>query len=57
MFVSGKPFHLRLIFVGKARVEHLKGALHRWAPALLASIRQGWKGLPGTNALAHYENL
>ncbi len=32
------------------RVEHL-------APALPANIRLGWKGLPGTNTLAFYENL
>jgi hypothetical protein len=25
-------------------------------PALLANIRLGWKGLPGTNNLAYYEN-
>jgi hypothetical protein len=45
------------MFAGKAgaypRVEHLKGlpALS----ALPANIRLGWKGLPGTNALAYYE--
>ncbi len=25
-------------------------------PALLSSIMLGWKGLPGTNTLAYYEN-
>jgi hypothetical protein len=25
--------------------------------ALLPNIRLGWKGLPGTNTLAYYENL
>ncbi len=38
-------------------MEHLKGALLRWALALPADIRLGWKGLPGTNTLACYENL
>jgi hypothetical protein len=37
------------------RVEHLKGASLGWAPALLANIRLGWKGFPGTNTLAYYE--
>jgi hypothetical protein len=26
------------------------------APTLPANIRLGWKGLPGTNTLAYYEN-
>jgi hypothetical protein len=26
------------------------------APALPTNIRLGWKGIPGTNTLAHYEN-
>ncbi len=30
------------------RVEHLKDALLRKAPALLANIRLDWKGLPRT---------
>jgi hypothetical protein len=37
-------------------VEHLKGASSRWAPALPANIRLGWKGLPGTNTLVYCEN-
>jgi hypothetical protein len=37
-------------------VEHLKGASLGYAPALPANIRLGWKSLPGTNALAYYEN-
>jgi len=37
------------------RVEHLKGASLGYALALPANIRLGWKGLPGTNALAYYE--
>ncbi len=36
-------------------VEHLKGASLGLTPALPANIRLGWKGLPGTNALAYYE--
>jgi hypothetical protein len=53
------------MFAGKARstewagayhrVEHLKGASLGYASALPANIRLGWKGLPGTNALAYYE--
>ena len=27
------------------------------APKLPTNIRLSWKGLPGTNALAYYENL
>ncbi len=38
------------------RVEHLKGAALEEAVALLANIRLGWKGLPGTNTLAFYKN-
>jgi hypothetical protein len=35
------------------RVEHMKGASHWVGPA---NIILGWKGLPGTNTLAYYEN-
>jgi hypothetical protein len=52
------------MFVGKAReglacprVEHLKGALLGKTLALSANIRQGWKGLPGTNTIAYYKKL
>ncbi len=38
------------------RVEHLKCSSLRKALALPANIRLGWKGLPGTNTLAYYEN-
>jgi hypothetical protein len=38
-------------------VEHLKDASLGSAPALLANIRPGWKGLPGTSTLAHYDHL
>jgi hypothetical protein len=37
-------------------MEHLKGASHVYAPALLANSRLGWKGLPGKNTLAYCEN-
>jgi len=43
--------------VAYPRVEHLKGASLRKALALPANIRQGWKGLPGTNTPAYYDNL
>ncbi len=41
MFVSGKSFHLSLMFVGEAypRVEHLKVASLRYALALPTNIR------------------
>ncbi len=61
MFVRGKPFQPRLMFVRVApgahpRVEHLKGASLGQAPALTTNITLGWKGLPGTNTLAYSEN-
>ena len=36
-------------------MEHLKDASLVYAQALPANIRQGWKGLPGTNVLAYFE--
>ncbi len=36
-------------------VEHKKGS--SIAPALPKNIRLGWKGLPGADTLAYYENL
>jgi len=39
------------------RVEYLKGASLRQAPALPANIRLGWESLPGTNTLAYYQHL
>jgi hypothetical protein len=48
------------MIAGKAgaypRVENLKGSSLGQAPTLPANIRLGWKGLPGTNTLAYYEN-
>jgi hypothetical protein len=38
------------------RVKHLKDAALRYAPALPANKRLGWKGLPRTNTLAYYEH-
>ncbi len=35
--------------------SRVEGAPFGYAPALPASIRLGWKRLPGTNALAYYE--
>jgi hypothetical protein len=37
-------------------MEHLKGASLMQAPVLLAKIRQGWKGLQGTNTLAYFKH-
>jgi hypothetical protein len=39
------------------KVQHLKPASPSYAPALLENIRLGWKGLPGTKALAYYKHL
>jgi hypothetical protein len=36
-------------------VEHLKGASLRQVSTLPPNNRIGWKGLPGTNALAYLE--
>jgi hypothetical protein len=38
------------------RVELLKNASLRQAPALPVNIRLGWKGLPETTTLPYYEN-
>jgi hypothetical protein len=38
------------------RVEHPKGASIGLPLALPANITLGWKGLPGTNTQAYYEN-
>jgi hypothetical protein len=48
------------MFEGKAKslpIEHLKGALLMYSPALSKNIRLGWKGLPVKNTLAYYEHL
>jgi hypothetical protein len=37
-------------------MKHLSGApLLDWLLALLTNNRLGWKGLPGTSAIAYYE--
>ncbi len=62
MFVAGKSYWPGLMFIGKAKSqprgvgENLKGVSLDKAPALLANIRLGRKGLPGTNTLAYKEN-
>jgi hypothetical protein len=46
--------------VGKAKslpIEHLKGDLLIYSPALSINIRLGWKVLPVKNTLAYYEHL
>jgi len=54
------PHKLSLVFCLWARpgayprVEHLKGASFGLAPAFLANIKLGWKGLFRTNALAYW---
>jgi hypothetical protein len=42
-----------MLSVIRLSVVMLKVVLHGCALALLASIRLGWKGLPGTNTLAY----
>jgi len=37
-------------------VEHLKGSSLGQALALPTNIILGWKGLPGSNTIAYYEN-
>jgi hypothetical protein len=37
-------------------VEPLKDASLSPAMAFVTNIRIGWRGLPGTNAVAYYEN-
>jgi hypothetical protein len=55
VFVPGRPFQPSIMFVGNARSLFLSGMwlhssrLHSLTP----DIRQGWKGLPGTNTLAY----
>jgi hypothetical protein len=38
-------------------MEHPKGALLWYSPALFSDTRLGWKGLPGTNTPAYYKYL
>ena len=49
--------HSRVRPGANPKVEHLKAASMGCAMALPANIRLGWKGKPGTNALAYYINL
>ncbi len=49
------------MFVGKAgaypRVKYLSGAPFKgWLLVSPTNTRLGWKGLPGTNTLAYYNN-
>jgi hypothetical protein len=37
-------------------VDHLKSSPIGQISALPANFKLGWKGLPGANALAYYEN-
>ncbi len=60
MIVPGKPLQPSLMFVGNDGA-YLSEASFRYstlgqALALPMNIRLGLKGLPGTNALAYYEN-
>ncbi len=47
-----------LMFVGKARSLPYSGAPERcFIHVFSGIIRLGWKGLPGTNALAYYKKV
>jgi hypothetical protein len=59
--VPSKPVKLILMCLGKARtytrVKPMKAASSLGkAPFVHANIRRGWKGLPETNTLAHYDH-
>jgi hypothetical protein len=54
-FVNGSHFHSRVIFARKAGV-YLSRATHRIL-ALPVNIRQGWKWLAITNALAYNDTI
>ncbi len=56
-WLPGKSFQPSLMFAGKTRA-YLSGApLYGKPLPLPTNINIGWKGLPGTKALAHYVNL
>jgi len=54
VFIPGKLFQPSLMFASKAGAN-LSEAGGRPLP-LHTNITLGWKSLPGTNTLAHYEN-
>ncbi len=61
VFVNGKPFQLSLVFTSKARAllewNTFQGLYTKSIPLdLPANIRLGWKSLPGTNTISHYED-
>jgi hypothetical protein len=61
VFIHGKPFQPSLLYVGKVRslpfLKNLSDAPHQGRLlALPINNGVGWKGLPGTNTLAYYEN-
>jgi hypothetical protein len=57
VFVLGEPFQLSLMFVGKTESFPFEEPLRcSRLLALPSNSRLGWKGLPGTNTLAYYEN-
>ncbi len=55
--LSSLILYLRLRLRVYSIMEHLAGALLSMLLALLANIRLGQKGFPGTNTLAYYEDL
>ncbi len=60
VFVYGKPLQPNLMFVAKGKSLPKSIAPERGFTlvgfSLFANIRLSWKGLPGTNNLAYFEN-
>ncbi len=56
MFFPGKPFQPSLMFAVKARAYPSEASFRCSTLDLLANDKLDWKGLPGTNTLAYYEN-
>jgi hypothetical protein len=56
MFVPGNPFQSSLMFVCKAMVKHLKGALLGYGP-ILQRLDKAGKACQRKTLLTHYEHL
>jgi hypothetical protein len=61
VLVLRRPFQPGVMFAVKTEayliVEHLKGSSLGKVPALLITIRLGWKCLPRTNTIAYVKHL
>ncbi len=56
MSVPCKPFQNSKVFVEKAGAYPSDAQIQGRLLALAKNERQGWKGFPGANTLAYYEN-